>query len=62
MASQIAWRGLDPGSALLELAPQAGEDLVPEEAILTGIRRLQERHQQIAGARRIETCAQALPQ
>jgi len=33
VTSQIAWRGLDPESALLELAPQPGEDTVPEEAI-----------------------------
>ena len=33
VASQIAWAGLDPAAALLELAPRAGEDTVPEEAI-----------------------------
>jgi kynureninase len=33
VASQIAWRGLDPESELLELAPAAGESTVPEEAI-----------------------------
>jgi kynureninase len=33
VASQIAWRGLDPEAALLELAPPADEDTVPEEAI-----------------------------
>ena len=33
VASQIAWRGLDPESALLELAPHSGADLVEEEAI-----------------------------
>jgi kynureninase len=33
VASQIAWRGLDPEHALIELAPPPGEDLVPEEAI-----------------------------
>ena len=33
VASQIAWRGLDPQVALLELAPRAGEDTVPEETI-----------------------------
>src|SRR5207237_9278898 len=33
VASQIAWAGLDPASALLELAPRAGEDTGPEEAI-----------------------------
>ena len=32
VASQIAWRGLDPQLALLELAPHTGEDTVPEEA------------------------------
>ena len=33
VASQIAWRGLDPGTALIELAPRAGADVLPEEAI-----------------------------
>lgn len=33
VASQIAWRGLDPEGTLIELAPRAGEDLVSEEAI-----------------------------
>ena len=33
VASQIAWHGLDPRSALVELAPVAGEYLVPEAAI-----------------------------
>jgi kynureninase len=33
VASQIAWRGLDPETQLLELAPAAGESTVPEEAI-----------------------------
>jgi kynureninase len=33
VTSQIAWRGLDPHSSLIELAPAAGEDTVPEEAI-----------------------------
>jgi kynureninase len=33
VASQIAWHGLDPRTALVELAPVAGEDLVPEAAI-----------------------------
>ncbi len=33
VASQIAWRGLDPESALIELAPAPGEDTVPEAAI-----------------------------
>jgi kynureninase len=33
VASQIAWRGLDPEAALIELAPRAGEDTLPEEAI-----------------------------
>jgi len=33
VASQIAWRGLDPEAELLELAPPADEDTVPEEAI-----------------------------
>jgi len=33
VASQIAWAGLDPTAALLELAPRAGEDTVPEETI-----------------------------
>jgi kynureninase len=33
VASQIAWRGLDPEAALIELAPAPGEDTVPEAAI-----------------------------
>jgi kynureninase len=33
VASHIAWRGLDPESALIELAPPVGQDLVPDEAI-----------------------------
>jgi kynureninase len=33
VASQIACRGLDPESALIELAPAAGEDTVAEQAI-----------------------------
>ena len=33
VTSQISWWGLDPASALIELAPPAGEDTVPEEAI-----------------------------
>jgi kynureninase len=33
VTSQIAWRGLDPKTTLLELAPRAGEDLVAEDAI-----------------------------
>ena len=33
VASQIAWRGLDPESTLLELPPAAGGPTVPEEAI-----------------------------
>jgi kynureninase len=33
VASQIAWHGLDPASALIELAPPAGEELLSEEAI-----------------------------
>ena len=33
VTSQIAWRGLDPESELLELAPAAGEATVSEEAI-----------------------------
>lgn len=33
VTSQIAWRGLDPEHTLIELAPAAGEDLVPEESI-----------------------------
>jgi kynureninase len=31
VTSQIAWHGLDPHSVLLELAPPAGEELLPEE-------------------------------
>jgi kynureninase len=33
VASQIAWRGLDPQATLVELAPQEGADTVSEEAI-----------------------------
>jgi len=33
VASQIAWRGLDPGEALVELSPPAGKDTIPEESI-----------------------------
>ena len=33
VTSQIAWRGLDPQSTLLELAPAPGEATVPEAAI-----------------------------
>jgi kynureninase len=33
VASQIAWHGLDPEAHLIELAPRAGEDTVPEAAI-----------------------------
>ena len=33
VASQIAWHGLDPETNLIELAPPAGEELVPEEQI-----------------------------
>ncbi len=33
VASQIAWRGLDPESALIELAPAPGEDTIAEAAI-----------------------------
>jgi kynureninase len=33
VASQIAWRGLDPRDALVELPPPAGEDTIAEEAI-----------------------------
>src|SRR4029077_4637272 len=33
VTSQIAWRGLDPESSLIELAPAPGTDSVPEEAI-----------------------------
>jgi kynureninase len=33
VASQIAWHGLSPSTELIELAPAAGEDLVPESAI-----------------------------
>jgi kynureninase len=32
-ASQIAWRGLDPGAALVELSPPAGTDILPEDSI-----------------------------
>jgi len=33
VASQIAWRGLDPEDALVELSPAAGADTLTEEAI-----------------------------
>jgi kynureninase len=33
VASQIAWRGLDPEEALIELTPRAGRDTIPEESI-----------------------------
>jgi kynureninase len=33
VTSQIAWRGLDPQSALLELPPAADTAIIPEEAI-----------------------------
>ncbi|HEY8052142.1 MAG: kynureninase [Steroidobacterales bacterium] len=37
VSSQIAWHGLDPATHLIELAPQAGEDLVTEGAIEASI-------------------------
>jgi len=37
VASQIAWHGLDPAAHLIELAPRAGEDTLPEAAIEAGI-------------------------
>src|SRR5689334_10017793 len=33
VASQLAWHGLDPGSALIELSPEPGSESIPEEAI-----------------------------
>jgi kynureninase len=33
VASQIAWRGLEPREALIELSPPAGTDTIPEESI-----------------------------
>ncbi len=33
VTSHLAWHGLDPAQALIELAPAAGEDAVPESAI-----------------------------
>lgn len=33
VTSQIAWRGLDPQEALIELSPPAGTDTIPEEQI-----------------------------
>ena len=33
VASQIAWRGIDPRDALVELSPQAGSEAIPEEAV-----------------------------
>jgi kynureninase len=35
VASQIAWRGLEPERELIELAPRPGEELLTEEAIET---------------------------
>jgi kynureninase len=35
VASQIAWHGLDPLEALVELSPPEGRDTIPEEAIET---------------------------
>jgi kynureninase len=39
VTSQIAWRGLDPESTLIELAPAPGADTVPEEAIEASLAR-----------------------
>jgi kynureninase len=39
VTSQIAWRGLDPESTLIELAPPPGTDTVPEEAIEASLAR-----------------------
>jgi kynureninase len=33
VASQIAWRGLDPQRELIELAPPAGSDTIPEDHV-----------------------------
>lgn len=33
VASQLAWHGLDPATALIELAPRAGRESIEEEAI-----------------------------
>ncbi len=33
VASQIAWRGLDPREALIELLPPAGAETIPEDSI-----------------------------
>jgi len=35
VASQIAWQGLDPRDALVEMRPPAGQDTIPEETIET---------------------------
>ena len=35
VASQIAWRGLDPREALVELSPPEGTETIPEESIET---------------------------
>jgi kynureninase len=35
VTSQIAWRGLDPRDALVELAPPSGTDVVPEDTVET---------------------------
>jgi kynureninase len=39
VASQIAWHGLDPEEALIELAPAAGADLIEPEALEAAIAR-----------------------
>ncbi len=37
LASQVAWHGLDPDTAIVELAPRAGEDTLRTEDILDAI-------------------------
>jgi len=38
VASQIAWHGIDPSEALIEIGPRAGEDTLREEDVETAIR------------------------
>jgi kynureninase len=40
VASQIAWHGFDPASALVQLGPRAGEHLLRHEDLVAGIARV----------------------